>query len=318
MTTALVHDALIYDSDTEFVDWIGPFIRDGVERGDEVMVVTRPRNTALLRDTLEGTEGDVRFVDSTDWYRSPAQTIAEYQAAMDRVFTTGTSRLRVVGEVEFGPTEIDHAEWTRYESVLNTAFASRSAWIVCPYDTRRLPAHVVEDARVTHPNNIHRGSRHSSDSFDPVAHTTALPLPVNGRLLEELKVNGSLRPVRELVERVSEEAGLLRERAEEICLVVNEIATNAILHGQPPVRVRAWDDDPTILFEVTDTGSGPNDPLQGFIPPDPGQLDGKGLWLARQLADRLEIATSAEGTSVRIAASRQVALRRPRSTGDRL
>lgn len=305
MTTALVHDAHIYDSDAEFVDWIGPFIRDGVERGEEVMVVTRPRNTALLRDTLGETAGVVRFVDSTDWYQSPAQTIAGYQAAMDQAFSTGTSRLRVVGEVEFGPTAIDHAEWTRYESLLNTAFASRSAWIVCPYDTRRLPGYVVDDARLTHPNSIHRGRRQSSDRFDPGAYTTPLPLPVNGRLFGELKVNGNLRPVRELVERVSGEAGLSKERREDLCLAVNEIATNAILYGQPPVRVRAWVDDPTILFEVTDTGSGPDNPLEGFIPPHPDELDGKGLWLARQLADRLEIETSDDGTSVRIAAFRQ-------------
>lgn len=303
MTAALVHDAFIYDSDAEFVDWLGPFIVDGVERGDEVMVVTRPKNTALLRDTLGGAGGDVRFVDSADWYQSPAQTIARYQAAMNETFTTGSS-LRVVGEVDFGPTEIDHAEWTRYESVLNTAFASRSASVVCPYDTRRLPAYVVENARLTHPNTVYGSRRRSSDKFDPAAYTTPLPLALNGCLLDELTVNGSLRPVRELVERVSQQAGFLQERTAEICLVVNEIATNAIRHGQPPVQVRAWVDDPTIFFEVTDTGTGPNNPLQGFIPPDPHRLDGKGLWLARQLADRLEIAASADGTSVRIAASR--------------
>lgn len=304
MTTALVHDAFIYDSDAEFVDRVGPFIMDGVEHGDDVMVVTRSENAALLRDTLGWTDGDVRFVDSKDWYRSPAQTIAEYRAAMDRAFATGTSRLRVVGEVEFGSSEIDHAVWTRYESVLNTAFASRPAWIVCPYDTRRLPAYVVEDARLTHPNEIHRGGRRRSDRFDLAAYTIPLPLPVRGPLLEDLEVNGKLRPVRELVKRVSEEAGLLHERTAEICLAVNEIATNAILHGRPPVRVRAWFDDPTILFEVTDGGSGLSNPLQGFIPPDADQVNGRGLWLARQLADRLEISTTDDGTSVRVAVYR--------------
>ncbi len=306
MTSALVHDAFIYDSDTEFVDWIGPFILDGMERGDDVMVVTGPKNSALLRDALGKTEGDVRFIDSAEWYQLPAQTIAGYQTVMDRAFATGSSRLRVVGEIEFGSTEIDNAEWTRYESVLNTAFASRSAWIVCPYDTRRLPTHVVEDARFTHQNKIQHGLRQSSDRFDPAAYATSLPLPTNGRLIDELEVDGYLRPVRDFVERVANQAGFLRDRIEDLRIVVNEVATNAILHGQPPVRVRAWVDHPTIVFEVTDSGSGPTNLLQGFLPADPDQLGGMGLWLARQLSDRLEIATSADGASVRIAASQCV------------
>lgn len=45
-------------------------------------------------------------------------------------------------------------EWKRYESVLNVAFATSSAWIVCPYDARELPAEVVADAERTHPARL--------------------------------------------------------------------------------------------------------------------------------------------------------------------
>jgi hypothetical protein len=42
--------------------------------------------------------------------------------------------------------------WFRYESLVNLAFASAPATIVCPYDTRTVPDDVIADARRTHPD----------------------------------------------------------------------------------------------------------------------------------------------------------------------
>jgi hypothetical protein len=43
-------------------------------------------------------------------------------------------------------------QWMRYESLVNLTFASAPATLVCPYDTRRTPRHIIEAAQRTHPH----------------------------------------------------------------------------------------------------------------------------------------------------------------------
>ena len=39
-------------------------------------------------------------------------------------------------------------------------------------------------------------------------------------------------------------------RADELVLAVNEITTNAVIHGQPPTTARVWHADDEIVVEV--------------------------------------------------------------------
>jgi MEDS: MEthanogen/methylotroph, DcmR Sensory domain len=50
-----------------------------------------------------------------------------------------------------GSAETQLADWFRYESIINVAFASSPATIVCSYDTRYVPESVLTNARRTHP-----------------------------------------------------------------------------------------------------------------------------------------------------------------------
>ena len=60
------------------------------------------------------------------------------------------------------------AEWKRYESALNVAWASTPASVVCPYDANELPEDIVSDATRTHPVlRRGRGSRPSPSYTDP-------------------------------------------------------------------------------------------------------------------------------------------------------
>ena len=58
--------------------------------------------------------------------------------------------MRVVGEVDFGPTERDRLEWQRYESVINEALAGWPLWGLCVFDAQRLPEPALESALQTH------------------------------------------------------------------------------------------------------------------------------------------------------------------------
>ncbi len=303
MRPELHHDALFYGSAGDFVDSLLPFVRDGLERDEHVMVVTSPNNLGIIGDAL-GTDTEYATAHSAEWYSKPAQTIDRYRRVMEHALSSGKPGLRIVGEVDFGTTDIEHAEWKRYESVLNVAFGGQPAWVVCPYNTRNLAPELVESASRSHPSAFHGKEHSKSHHFvEPANMVGPLPLPTGGQLLGELEVGESLQPVREFVTRTSQQAGLSKPSTEDMCLVVNEIATNGMRHGLPPVKLQAWLDDENLVYDVSDFGPGPQNPFAGFIPPKVSEGDGMGLWLSRLLADRLEITSGDEGTSIRASMS---------------
>lgn len=301
----LVHDTLVYDSDERFTEILTPYVAEGLAAGEQACVVTRPANAERLRDALGARADQVRFIDATDWYRFPARTIAGYHRTIQSARAAGAPGIRVVGEVEFGDTAAERAAWTRYESVLNEVFATEPARIVCPYDARRLPARVVDDARRTHTHEVvGQGQRRRNEAFvDPHAFVAPLPLALRGALLAEITLDGDLRAVRATVDRVARQVGLSPERTAGLVLALNELATNAIVHGRPPADLRACFDGERLSFEVADAGKAPLDHFAGFRPPDPDAVGGAGLWLARQIADRLEILPGAGPTRVRMSMS---------------
>jgi anti-sigma regulatory factor (Ser/Thr protein kinase) len=301
MSSTLLHDAFVYESDAEFVETLAPIVVDGLASGDEICAVIPAANMEVLRESLGGHAPDVQFVDATEWYRSPARTIAAYHDVICRVVASGAPGVRVIGEVQFGDTALEHADWTRYEAALNVAFQDCHAWIICPYDARSLPESVVVDALRTHPHVLDGGERHPTSEFtDPIHFAEPLPIEMPDRLLDALELNGDLRSVRQLVARTTAQVGLSPERAAEVCLAVNEVTTNSMEHGRAPVHVRAWSSDDSLVYEVADAGSGPAELLLGFIPPGGHQPRGRGLWITRQLADRFEIVSTSTGTAALI------------------
>jgi hypothetical protein len=74
---------------------------------------------------------------------------------------------------------------------------------------------------------------------------------------------------------------------------VNEVATNALLHGRPPVQLTVLADVTTLTCEVVNSGLMTLDPVTGYRFPDPGRPTG--LWAARQLVDDMFISDPSGG-----------------------
>jgi anti-sigma regulatory factor (Ser/Thr protein kinase) len=82
---------------------------------------------------------------------------------------------------------------------------------------------------------------------------------------------------------------------------IYSVATNAIEHGGGSGVVRVWAGPQTILCEVSDTGAGLlRDPLVGRLPSGHSTARGRGMWLARQLCDLVEVHSDSAGTIVRL------------------
>lgn len=152
----LEHRVLTYGSDEEFLAGAIPFIAEGMERSECLLAVTTEAQIGFLRDSLGDRAEHVEFADSAEWYRTPSTALNGYRAFVTERFEAGAAWIRIVGEPVFlGRSDAEIVAWTRYESLLNLAFASAPASIVCPYDTRALPAELVAGARRTHPEVAH-------------------------------------------------------------------------------------------------------------------------------------------------------------------
>ena len=110
----------------------------------------------------------------------------------------------------------------------------------------------------------------------------------------------ALRTVRNLVLRHAKAAGLDGTATEHLTLAANELATNSLRHGGGRGRIRLWRVDHTLVCEVSDAGELPAQPLLGRLRPTLDQIGGRGLWLANQLCDLVQIRTSARGTTIRL------------------
>lgn len=173
--SGLSHQALVYSSEDEFLAATVPFVLEGLERGERVLAVTSIGNVAILQRAL-GTDADVvDFADAVEWYIDPATTLRTYQQYVDAHRAGG--RVRVIGEPVWGGLGGERVQaWTRYESLLNVAFAISPVSIMCPYDASALSPAIVHAAHCTHPEICTAGTvSPSSDYVQPLAPDASEP-----------------------------------------------------------------------------------------------------------------------------------------------
>jgi transcriptional regulator with XRE-family HTH domain len=146
------HRVLPYASEEEFLSTAIPFLAEGIDRSDALLAVMPKARNELLRADLDGASSQVEFIDAAEWYPSPGAALDRYRVFMKQHLDAGAPWIRVVGELPLaGRPRAEIAAWTRYESIVNLAFASAPATIVCTYDTEALPEDVVADAHRAHP-----------------------------------------------------------------------------------------------------------------------------------------------------------------------
>ena len=157
------HDAFLYDSAQSLADVAAPFLLDGLAAGEAAVVATSAGAADVLRDAVDG-DPRVHVLERHDVYRARTPTaITTFRRLAEEYAAAGINRVRVVGEVDFGPTERDWLEWQRYEAVINEALAAWPLWGLCVFDTQRLP-----DLRArVRPPDAHRPGHHDRAPAEP-------------------------------------------------------------------------------------------------------------------------------------------------------
>lgn len=95
-------------------------------------------------------------------------------------------------------------------------------------------------------------------------------------------------------------AGLSGDRLEDFVAAVNELLTNAVRHGGGRGHLALWRAGGAVVCEVTDAGGGMRGAGLTQGRPAPDQPGGRGLWLAGELTDAIEVVSGDDGTAVRI------------------
>jgi anti-sigma regulatory factor (Ser/Thr protein kinase) len=295
-TSTLVHQAFLYGSKEEFVAAMAPFVRDGLERGEQIFAATKPSNIDALREELGPEAAGVEFQDAFEWRTRPYDRLQVFRAMVRALPEGGV--LRAMGEPVWEGSSAAVRQWARYESLINLALADAPMRFVCLYDGGELPDRILDYACRTHPEQLLDGGDVVCSEFESpqrfMPGTPAKPPPESHELRFE--------PVdfRRAVGECALTLGLEPERVPDFVLATHEVATNAFRHGRRPVHVHVWASGREIICQVADAGPGISNPLAGWVPPATTTNGGWGLPIARQLCDVVEISRRADETIVTI------------------
>jgi anti-sigma regulatory factor (Ser/Thr protein kinase) len=305
------HEAALYGSDEEFLAVAVPFLADGIAAGEPTLLGVSAPLQRRVREAL-GDPAGLTLLGDGEQYVQPFTTLQRnYQMFTECVRTAvpQVRQIRMIGAVPHPGVGASWEGWARYEAAINDLYGALPVWSICPYDTRSTPVEVLADVARTHPylataDGAHRPNPRYSE---PVAF-------LGERARREIDPLERSRPDVELVDpapadgrhavaALAATTALDQDTIDALVVGVNEALANAILHGRPPVDLRAWAARDRVLVVVRDQGRGPSDPYAGYLPRRRGaDGDGLGLWIIHQLCSRVTLTHARDGFTVRLVA----------------
>jgi anti-sigma regulatory factor (Ser/Thr protein kinase) len=297
------HDAFFYLDEHQFVSGLVSFILNGLSNDEAVLVAVDAPKIDLLRAELDGAAGRVGFADIRSLGRNPALIIPAWQDFLSA--RADETPVRGVGEPIWpGRSGPELLESQYHESLLNVAFANAHGFrLLCAYDAGRLEPSILAHAECSHAHVTDGCRDTSSDRYcglEGAAATFSAPLPDPPRDADLFWLLGSrLADLRSIVVEHATRAGLSDARTAELVLAVNEVVTNSLRHGGGEGTLVIWREPDRVICEVRDRGH-ITSPLAGRHKPSVDRESGRGLWLANQLCDLVQIRSSSAGSAVRV------------------
>jgi anti-sigma regulatory factor (Ser/Thr protein kinase) len=276
------HVALFHDGPDELAATLAPELGEALDRGDAVLVCTNEQVWGRLAGSLGRRADAVQYLPDAVRYERPTVAMKMVHDVLRREVARGAPTVWSVGAIPFDGER--DSGWVRYEAAVDAVLSGLPLRAVCTYDTRLLDTSLLDAAARTHEHLVDGDGWRTSTHY---AGALGLPIPVvdvpTGPAIVDADVE-SPAAARRLVLGVQHRLG--RHELDDLLLAVSELVTNAHCHGGPPVALRMWIGDERIVAEVTDGGTGIDDPFFELRPP---QLrdGGAGLWIVGQLSDAL-------------------------------
>jgi anti-sigma regulatory factor (Ser/Thr protein kinase) len=266
------HNAFVYDSDDDYVVRSVDFLRAGVEAGEGAIVAVPRDRLSLIREGFGRLPEEIAVLDVAASEARPARLLSAYHAALLERLSEFPA-MRLLTEVECGPTSEDRKRWTGFEAALCRALSGLPVRALSAYDA-------IEDLEAM------------AHGFPPE------PQPLPG--LRRIPAGADPEELRERLAAELAAAGIEGGKALQMLVAANEVGVNAWRHGAAPVELRVGRPDDRFVCEIVDRGPGFDDPLAGFDPPPKRGAQAPGLWVARQLAWKLETFQAPAGFTVRL------------------
>ena len=166
------HHSLIYDNAADHYGVAIPFIRMGLERGEQCIYIADDGTEGTVRDamTAEGIDVERAIASESlvletkdgsflrDGAFDPDRMPAFWLDATENAMRRGFRALRATGETEWlicGASGVDR--WPEYESRLTEVLADLNCFALCQYNRAVLPPELMLEIIRTHPTVIYRG-----------------------------------------------------------------------------------------------------------------------------------------------------------------
>jgi anti-sigma regulatory factor (Ser/Thr protein kinase) len=294
------HQAVFYRGIDGLLASVVPFIREGIELGEPVLVALVSDRLAAVEQALGADATRVDFVDMGELGANPACIIPEWRRFLEDAGDEGP--VRGVGEPVWAgrrAAEVEEAEL--HEALLNLAFEDGPSWrLMCPYDVSELPSDVIEVALRNHPVAAGPPLEASYAGTEEARARFSRPLPPPPADADTLPFGrGDLAGLRGVVARLADQAGVRPAAVEDLVLAAHELATNSIVHGGGGGAMSLWAEPGAFVIEVRDSGL-IHDPLVGRDLLQELAENGRGIWMANQLCDLVQVRSGESGTVVRL------------------
>jgi anti-sigma regulatory factor (Ser/Thr protein kinase) len=295
------HELAFYDGQPGFLDRALPYVRSGLAAGENVMVAAGSDQIESLRSGLGGDADGVTFADVTIVGRNPAAIIPLWSDFVARSAGRGCRGLCEPAWPSRSAAAL--VECRNHEALVDVAFGEGTPWnLLCTFDARSLPDRVLADARATHEYVLNGDGSRPNSAYEPgtpgwLGRDDPLTAPPVSSQPVEFGPK-SLGDVRAAVEDHALAAGLSASRTADFVLAMNELVGNSVRHGGGGGVLHLWREGDSVVGEVSDRGT-LTDPLAGRRRPSPDQEGGRGLWIANQVCDLLEIRSEPGATVVR-------------------
>lgn len=279
-----------------------------LERGDRTLAVVDGRCRAELDHEL-GPDAGIEFRQPERMHCAPPFTVATRWARSARtaVRSRGGTRLLTVGQQIDGLPGTDDGYWVRLDVALGRVLHGLPVTMLCCFDDApgaRDTAGTMHDTLLVDGHEVASSTRRGDRDL-LADHPQSPPVGMGPPLLDTDVDLAGLARMRRLVRREAVLSGLGPFRASDLVLALNEIVTNGAEHGSGRPRLRLWRTAGELVGEVTDR-AGTRLPFPGMIAPPAAGTRGRGLWMASELTDVLQVWTSdddpgcPDGTVVRV------------------
>jgi anti-sigma regulatory factor (Ser/Thr protein kinase) len=302
-STGFWHEAFFYDSDDAYLGAMIPYINDGLDQGEAVLIAVPASRMTLLQAHLKPPSNPLLSLTPMEALgKNPAWIIPKLRDFVEMHGTSGTSA-RVISEpIWFGRSLDEIEECARHESLVNLAFAEYIGLRgLCPYDARTLDSAVLREAEFSHPHLTQGGARTRTDGVLPkLASQLDSPLrPVPDQAEQHTFDAGSVASIRRRFGVLAATAGFPSARVDDFVVAVSEAMTNSVCHAGGSGEAVIWQEESRMVCEIRDRGQ-ISDPLAGRTRPPLALLGGRGLWLMHQLCDLVQIRIVPNGQIIRL------------------